>query len=261
MRTCLAARVAVPLAPLAADLAAEGDDLDALVAPLPPAAWSAPTPADGWSVGDSVVHLQLSDEAGLTALRGEDLAEIGAALLTPAYDGDPAALLGRWRCSRVAVPSAVLALPEGARVPWFGPSMGAASFLTARLMETWAHGQDVADALGVRRVPTERLRAVADLGVRTRGWSHALAGVPLPDVAVRVSLVSPGGKTWTWGPADAAESISGTVLDFCLLVTQRRHADDLGLEVSGDAARAWVAVAQAFAGDRGTGRLAGLPPA
>jgi uncharacterized protein (TIGR03084 family) len=132
--------------------------------------------------------------------------------------------------------------------------MKARSMLTARLMETWAHGQDIADGLGVERVPTDRLRHVAHLGVRTVGFAFAAHGRPAPEVPIRFELRSPGGELWRWGPEDAADRVSGPALDFCLLVTQRRHRDDLALTAEGTTARAWLPIAQAFAGPPGEGR-------
>jgi uncharacterized protein (TIGR03084 family) len=141
-----------------------------------------------------------------------------------------------------------------ARLPWYGPDMAAASSVTAQLMETWAHGQDVADALGAVLEPTDRLRHIAHLGVRTAGFSFALRGLPAPTDPVRVELVAPNGAVWAWGPAGAGDRVSGPALDFCLLVTQRRHRGDVTLDVVGATAERWMSVAQAFAGEPGPGR-------
>jgi uncharacterized protein (TIGR03084 family) len=135
--------------------------------------------------------------------------------------------------------------------------MSAASSATARLMETWAHGQDVADTLGVQRLATGRLRHVAHLGVATLGFSFQLNGRPVPAEPVRVELSVPGGETWTWGPAGVPDSVTGPALDFCLAVTQRRHLDDTGLRVTGPVAAEWMSIAQAFAGAAGPGRSPG----
>jgi uncharacterized protein (TIGR03084 family) len=131
-------------------------------------------------------------------------------------------------------------------VPWFGLPMSAASSLTARIMETWAHGQDVADALGVTRVPTTRLRHVAHIGVGARAFSYLANGLEVPTEPVR-----------TWGPDGVPDRVSGPALDFCLLVTQRRHRDDTALEATGPRADRWLSIAQAFAGPPGGGRTAG----
>jgi uncharacterized protein (TIGR03084 family) len=132
--------------------------------------------------------------------------------------------------------------------------MSAASSVTARLMETWAHGQDVVDALGLTRPPTARLRHVAHLGVRTLGWSFRVHGRPEPTEPVRVELTAPQGGTWTWGPEDTADRVAGPAEDFCLLVTQRRHRGRTALSARGPVADAWLDLAQAFAGPPGRGR-------
>ncbi len=95
------------------------------------------------------------------------------------------------------------------RVPWFGPAMSAASSLTARIMETWAHGQDVADTLGATREPTARLRHVAHIGVGARAFSYAANGREQPQDPIRVELTAPDGDVWTWGPEDAADRVTG----------------------------------------------------
>ena len=125
--------------------------------------------------------------------------------------------------------------------------MSAVSFATARLMETWAHGQDVLDALGVTRQPTARLRHVADLGVRTRPFSYAINGLALPDDDVLVELDGPT-ATPGRGGASATDVVRGDALDFCLVVTKRRRPDDTALAVTGPLAREWIDIAQAFAG-------------
>jgi len=142
------------------------------------------------------------------------------------------------------------------RVPWYGPAMGARSFITARLMETWAHGQDVADALGVRRTPTARLQHVAHIGVRARPFSYAIRQKAVPEEPVYVALDAPDGSLWEFGEP-AADSVRGDALDFCLVVTQRRHPADTGLVVTGPAATDWISIAQAFAGAPGNGRRPG----
>jgi uncharacterized protein (TIGR03084 family) len=163
-------------------------------------------------------------------------------------------VLGAWRGGRDALQEALRAADPGARVPWFGPPMRPASFVTARVMETWAHGQDVADALGQSRPATARLRSVAEIGVRARPYSYAAHARPTPDAPVRVELTGPDGEAWAWGPPEAADVVRGPALDFWLLVTQRRHRDDLALEAHGPLAQEWVGIAQAFAGPPGSGR-------
>ena len=148
-------------------------------------------------------------------------------------------------------------LDPALRLPWFGLPMSAASSLTARIMETWAHGQDIADALGRAREPTGRLRHIAHIGVRALPYSFAVHGLEVPPEPVRVELTGPAGELWTWGPGHAANRVTGPALDFCLLVTQRRHREDTAVAAEGQVADQWLAIAQAFAGPPGDGRRPG----
>ena len=165
-------------------------------------------------------------------------------------------LLTRWKVARAGLVEALRAFPAGEKMPWFGPPMSPASMATARLMESWAHGVDVADALGIVVEPSDRIRNVAHLGVRTRNFAFVNNGLEAPAEEFRIELVAPSGELWAWGPEDAAQSVRGSGFDFCLLVTQRRHRDDLDLVVVGADAQKWLEIAQAFAGPSGEGREA-----
>lgn len=245
---------------LVADLTAESAELDDVVSGLDATGWATRTPAAGWTVAHQVAHLAWTDE--VAALAATDP---GAFRARPDTDGmvddaaaagaglSPAELLARWRTGRTALARALTAVPAGTALPWYGPPMSAASMATARLMETWAHGVDVTDALGLPPSATDRLRAVAHLGVATRGFAHAQHGLPAPADDVRVELTAPSGQVWTWGAEDAPDRVTGPALDFCLRVTQRRPGSGLRLETTGDAAARWMTVAQAFAGPPGTG--------
>jgi uncharacterized protein (TIGR03084 family) len=242
---------------VAADMRAEQDALDALVAGLTDEQWRLATPSPGWSVADQIGHLTYFDGAAATAIADPPAFTASVEKLVAADDRDaltlhrhlaPPELLAAWRANRRRLGEVAATVDDGSRVAWYGPSMGAKSFLTARLMECWAHGQDVADALGVERVATDRLRHVARLGVITRGWSYANRGLEPPPGDVRVELTGPPGAPWRFGPDDAAGVVTGPAVDFCLVVTQRRHVDDTALHVTGDVARDWLDKAQAFAG-------------
>ena len=143
--------------------------------------------------------------------------------------------------------------------------MSIRSAITSRIMETWAHGTDVADALGVPLAPTARLRHVADLAVRARAQGYRVRGVDMPSTPVRVALTAPSGEVWTWmsgahvsdpGRHDdpdhsRGEAITGDAEQFCLVLVRRVHVDDTDLVVTGDAAREWMLLGQAFAGSPG----------
>jgi uncharacterized protein (TIGR03084 family) len=166
----------------------------------------------------------------------------------------PEQLLDRWGTSREALSCALAGHPDGVRIPWFGPPMSAPSMATARLTETWAHGLDVTDALGLPPTVSPRLRHVAHLGVRTRDFAYAQRGLPAPGEPFRVELAAPDGTTWVWGPEEAAQRVTGPALDFCLRVTRRRHRADLALRATGRDADRWLDVAQVFAGPPGEER-------
>jgi uncharacterized protein (TIGR03084 family) len=247
------------------DLAAEGADLDGIVADLLPEDWARPTPAEGWTIAHQIAHLAWTDDTAVLAATDEPAfaAVVERARADPAQVDDaasdgarqaPGELLDRWRRGRAAVADALRAVPPGTKLPWFGPPMSAASMATARLMETWAHGQDIADALDVERIATARLRHVAHLGVRTRDFAFVINGREPPAEEFRVELSGPALEEWVWGPDDASQRVTGPALDFCLLVTQRRHRVDLDITALGGEAEAWLGIAQAFAGRPGAGR-------
>ncbi|HET9143702.1 TIGR03084 family metal-binding protein [Actinophytocola sp.] len=262
----------VDLTALLGDLRAEGDELDVLVRDLPAADWARPTPAAGWTIAHQVAHLAWTDDRALLAVTDAEAfqretlqalaehPETGRWVDEAAGEGartPPAELLERWRTGRDRLEAALAAVPPGTRVPWYGPPMTAPSMVTARLMETWAHTTDVADALRVRREPTARLRHVAHLGVRTRDFAYGVRNLTPPAEPFRVELTAPDGEVWTWGPPDAGQRVSGPALDFCLLVAQRVHRDDTALAAVGADADAWLDIAQAFAGSPGDGRKPG----
>ena len=256
------------LAPLVADLQAEAAALDALVADLDAARWATPTPAEGWTIAHQIAHLAWTDEVATTAITDPAGFEavLRAAMADPFGFVDAAAdkrstespdrLVAGWRAGRAALADALRGVPDSAKIAWFGPPMSAPSMATARLMETWAHGLDVADALGIVREPTDRLRHVAHLGVRTRDFAFLIRDLPVPAAPFRVELTAPSGPVWTWGPEDAPQRVTGPALDFCLLVTQRRPRADLDVVATGADAEQWLGIAQAFAGPPGPGRPA-----
>ena len=255
------------------DLLAEQAALDEVVDALAPDDFRRPTPSPGWSVADQLGHLSYFDRAAALAVTdpprfavlrdallnsfGGGVEEADRLTLEPVRTMKPAALVDHWRSGRRMLAEAAATLEEDTRVEWYGPSMGSKSFLTARLMECWAHGQDIVDAVGADRPASDRLRHIAQLGVITRMWSYVNRGEEPPDGEVRVVLAAPSGDEWVWGPDEADASVTGGAEDFCLVVTQRRNLADTDLVVEGAPAEDWMQRAQAFAGPATDGPSAG----
>ena len=248
------------------DLRAESDELDALVASLAEDRWHAPTPAAGWTIAHQIGHLLWTDRGALVSVTDPDAfadvvktaLEDPVGFVNTAADElaavPPAELLADWRATRARLHDALLTVDDGRKLPWFGPPMSGPSMATARLMETWAHGLDVADALGVTRPATARLRSIAHIGVRTRDFAFVINELTPPSEPFRVELRAPDGSLWAWGPEAAAQRVTGSAEDFCFLVTQRRPLRELDVTAIGDDAVRWLPIAQAFAGPPGGGR-------
>ena len=254
---------------ICADLANEQEELDAFVADLDEEGWNTMTPAEDWTIKDQIRHLAyFDDRARLAAVDPEafkaylqksmeDLESYLKHLETAGSDLSGSETLEWWRKERKALIEAMAPMDRKTRLPWYGPDMSVMSSATARLMETWAHGQDIVDALGLTRQPTDRLRHVAHIGVRTFGWSYINRQMEVPDQEIRVELTGPSGDLWTWGPEEAENVVKGQAQDFCLVVVQRRHLADTDLSVTGEVAKEWMLLSQAYAGPPGEGRQPG----
>lgn len=263
---------------LLGDLAAEGAVLRGTVADLDDAAWQRPTAAPGWSIATQVAHLAWTDEVAALAAHAHTPAgkEAWDAVVLQAL-GDPtgfvdaealrlgalpvADLLTRWDAARAALGTALAAVPAGQKMPWFGPPMSPVSMATARFMETWAHALDVYETLGVpaatcRERTGDRIRHVVHIGARTRDFAFTVHELAPPAEEFRLEFTAPSGEVWSYGPEDAAQRVTGSAWDFCLLSTQRVHRDDTDLVAVGPDADRWLDIAQCFAGPAGEGRSA-----
>lgn len=130
--------------------------------------------------------------------------------------------------------------------------MSARSSVSARLMETWAHGQEVYDQLGVVRQNKDSIKAIVVLGINTFGWSYAVRKTEPQGARPYVHLTAPSGAIWEFGEAASADFIKGEASEFCQVVTQVRNIKDTNLEVAGRVATDWMSKAQCFAGEAET---------
>ena len=247
----------------AIDFREEGEALFALLDTLADQDWERKTQFKEWTINDVVAHLHYADYAAdlslqdSTAFRdfGRSFAAaskqgIGHLAFTHAWlDGAKhRALLNRWRTFSGEMADRFAVADPKKRVQWFGPDMSVRSSITARLMETWAHGQAVYDVLGKARVNTDRIKNIAVIGINTFGWTFTNRGLAVPTNTPYVRLTAPSGATWEWNPLDQKNLVEGSAVDFCQVVTQVRNIADTNLRVVGATAIAWMAMAQCFAG-------------
>ncbi|MGB7904627.1 MAG: TIGR03084 family metal-binding protein [Steroidobacteraceae bacterium] len=242
------------------------DECDALYSALgnaPAEAWAEPTQFKGWTFDDVLGHLYFFDHAAEIAARSRDevqalfrdmsragasgvpLVEYSRRWLDGCAGSD---LLERWRGQYQRLAAIYAAFEPGRRLAWAGPDMSARSFMSARQMETWAHGQAIFDALGSDRVEHDRLRNIAVMGVNTFGWTFKVNRLEAPAVQPYVRLISPSGALWEWNEPSTAECVAGSAVEFCRVVTQTRNLGDTNLAVTGAVARQWLERAQCFAG-------------
>lgn len=246
----------------AEDLKDECSNLDQFLGSLRPQDWNKRTDFFGWTVADEIMHLHLVDLFGLEALRDPQAfaatvarvhsqKEAGIELSAEMRDRfghlAPQALRETWRELWLRICEELRADEADRRIPWFGPSMRVRAFACGRQMEVWAHGQDIYDLFGIRRVNADRIRNVCDLGVRTFAWSFQNRGELVPERRPSVALTAPSGAEWIWNP-EGTERISGAAENFALVVTQRRNVADTRLNVEGPVANRWMQIAQCFAG-------------
>ncbi|GAA3203638.1 TIGR03084 family metal-binding protein [Nonomuraea helvata] len=251
------------------DLTEESAELDRILAGLAAPQWAEPTPAPGWTVAHQVGHLSFMFRiAGLAASDPDAFRAMTASIkggFNEAVNAavqeyivlPPEELLARWRQERADGIRALAAVPEGQVVPWLVRPLPPEILSSAGIMETFAHGQDILDALEIPRVPTDRLRYLVLFAVLTWDFGYQARGLTVPDVQFRYELTAPSGELWAYGPESADQRITGSALDFCLLVTRRRHRADCDVIAVGADADAWLDIAQAYRGPAGPGRRPG----
>lgn len=248
---------------LTTDLREEGDTLYALLESAGPTLGSRVTQFKGWSAWDVLAHLHDSDQLALAALGDEDeFNKILTSIMTAMGGGESAIdfsrrrlgsmpyldLVRKWRATFQQMCDAFDETDPERKLPWFGPPMRVRMFATARLMETWAHGQALFDLMGLERVESDRIRNVVFIGVRTYSFCFVNRGLTVPEPMPFVDLEAPSGARWTYGDESDTDFVRGSAVDFAKVVTQVRNVADTELVVSGEAATEWMAIAQCFAG-------------
>lgn len=221
-----------------------------------------PTLFRDWTVEDVIGHLHiwnhganltLTDGDGFHAFFAQAIKESGPRGLKDfeiKYLGDlkGVALLEKWHEFAQEVCENYLNIDPKMRLKWAGPDMSALSCITARLMETWAHGQEVYDAMGADRVNTDAIKNIAYLGINTFGWTYACRKMTPPAEVPYVKLTAPSGAIWEWNDPENENRVEGDAAQFCQVVTQTRNIADTDLKVSGPIATEWMGMAQCFAG-------------
>lgn len=244
----------------AIDFLEECRALHALLEGRPDADFRKVTQFKGWTVNDVLGHLhfwnwmaelQIADEkrleTQLTAVARQGMRELERA---HADSAEGLALLTVWWMQAERTAALFEKAEPKARLKWAGPSMSARSSITARLMETWAHGQEICDVLGAERADADRIKNIAVLGVNTYGWTYHVRGQEPPGAPPFVKLTSPSGEVWIFGEDSGADRIEGNATEFCQVVTQTRNVLDTALRVEGSVAEDWMSKAQCFAGGR-----------
>lgn len=246
----------------AKDFLDESNALHALIRGLSDDELGQATAFKGWTINAIIGHLHIWNNAADLSLRDGDAFlswfeavkdHIRQGTLNSFerdYLGDLQGqeLVDRWRVFYQEMATRFGEADPSARVVWAGPSMSVRSSITARLMETWAHGQEIYDVLGAVRLNADRIRNIVILGVNTYGWTFKVNGLETPGPLPRIELTAPSGELWEFGEESDVERIVGPAEEFCQVVTQSRNIADTGLEISGPDATAWMSKAQCFAG-------------
>jgi uncharacterized protein (TIGR03083 family) len=258
------------------DLVAEQQHLDQFLQTLRDRQWSISTPAEGWTIQDTVSHLAYVEsfaaevlEEGKKRVDREKITDLDTWTEIGAEQGRGRRhqeIIEWWRFGRADVVDALSRMAATDRVPWLYGDMSAQSFANLRLMETWAHGLDIKAAILDRVTPlpappegleeeeewndpladTTRLRHIASLGQRSLPFAFEQAGEEFPSQGIRVEVMGPLYAAWRFGPEDTDQVIKGMAGDWCRLVVQRQSADETGLKAVGDYAETALKIARAY---------------
>ena len=247
-------------------LSALGDqhaELDALLRPLDDDGWSSPTRCEGWTVADVVLHLAQTDQLALASAQGrfaDGLAVLahglegtgnvddGAAAMVERERGlAKAALYERWRTGAAALRDTLAASDPHQRVDWVAGQLSIHTLVATRIAECWIHSGDVAEAVGVEQVPTDRLEHVARLAWRTLPYAFAREGRELAG-PVAFELRAPSGAAWEFVPKEPpSTTIAGDGTELCLVAARRVVPEDTSLRGTGPDADAVLELVRTYA--------------
>jgi uncharacterized protein (TIGR03084 family) len=248
---------------LTKDFLEESLALHALAASLSETELDQKTAFKDWTINTVLRHLHIWNLAAGMSLKDDGSFETYYAKLAahqakggklPAFEIDwldglsGKRLLSAWKEGFGETAARFAECDPAMRVKWAGPDMSARSSLTARLMETWAHGQEVYDLRGVARLNGDRIRNIVVLGNNTYGWTFKVRGEEPPAPRPHLKLIAPSGEIWRYNDPNPEEMIEGLAEEFCQVVTQTRNIADTKLKVAGANAQNWMSKAQCFAG-------------
>ena len=216
-----------------------------------------------WTINDVLYHLHVWNIAALLSLKNEnEFKEFMQNFMEAVKSGNSAReyekilsdnaegldLLNLWKETYEKISNEFAKSDPKKRVKWAGPDMSVRSSITARHMETWAHGQEIFDQLGFERIDTDRIKNIVVIGVNTFGWTYINRNLSIPEKMPKLSLLSPSNELWEWNEDNEEDMISGSATEFSQVVTQVRNFNDTSLKVSGKIANEWMSIAQCFAG-------------
>jgi len=253
--------------PQASDFLAESQALHELLVAIPPNRFDEGTQFKDWTTNGVLQHLHfwniaanlsLVDEPRFLVMLEHALEKMKAGVPMRTFENEylkglkGKELLDTWYETMQGVADNFVNADPKTRLKWAGPDMSATSSISARLMETWAHGQEVYDHFGVERINTDGIRNIAHLGINTFGYTYAVRNRQAPQDKPYVKLTAPSGEIWEWNTPNDNNFVEGDAVEFCQVVTQSRNIADVHLTVVGEVATEWMSIAQCFAGNAET---------
>jgi enediyne biosynthesis protein E11 len=210
-----------------ADLAADGEAIDRMVTTLDPTQWTLATPSPGPTIAHQIAHLVAAFRLAALAATEPVQSIAATANLSPDFAGGDQrntlagnvnqtpteylaeacdVLLSRRRTEWARVQTALGALPPSQEVPRLVRPIAASILAAVEMMELRGHGQNIADALGIRQKHTDRIGHAVAFAVGTRDFGYHAQGLNSPDVTLRFELIAPSGQRWEFGPAGSRGS-------------------------------------------------------